>query len=454
MVVAALVSSALPGSAQAKPSLRTGFLENLYGSADPAVRDQWFDRTVDVHAGVVRLHVFWRSVAATRPLNPRNPGDPAYNWGNLDDSVRDASQRGLRVLLTATAAPNWAEGANRPGRVSPGSWKPSPGAFGDFGRALAQRYSGGLLGLPRVTDYQAWNEQNLSNHLSPQYRRKRQFSARHYVKMLNAFREGVKSVHQSNNVVTGGTAPYGDPPGGDRTRPLTFWRKAFCLRGRKHLRRRACDTKARFDILAHHPINTSGGPHRSAINPNDASTPDFKNVVRVLRKAERVGNVGGGRHPAWATEIWWESDPPDRIQGIPLRRHARWLEEALYVLWKQGARVVINLQVRDGRYNRQTRLDHNTAGIFFHSGKSKPARKAWSFPFVAHRRSHRKVRLWGKAPGGGTVEIQRRNRRHWRTIKRVNAGANGIFTGRLRLGGKPTLRARMSSEAGLPWRVK
>ena len=419
-LASALVFGLLAGSAEAKGKLETGFLEVLYGSGDAGVRDQWFDRTVDANAGVVRLHVFWSSVAAHEPTAPTNPADPAYQWGTLDGSVIDAADRGLKVLLTITGTPAWAEGPNRPNNVNPGSWKPNPNAFGQFAEAVAERYSGDFLGLPRVRHYQAWNEGNLEGHLSPQYEDGKQYSVGHYRRMLNAFSEGIKAVDPTNQAVTTGTAPYGDPPGGTRTRPLVFLRKLMCLQGRKELNDRPCETKPEFDILAHHPINTAGGPHRSALHPDDASTPDFKNVVRVLRRAERAGNVVGDKHPAWATEIWWESDPPDDRQGIPVGRHARWLEDALYVLWKQGAKVVINLQVRDAAFDPQNPFVRNTAGVIFNSGEEKPAFRAWRFPFVTHRRSGSKVGAWGIAPSAGELRIERKRGNDWRSIERFD----------------------------------
>lgn len=450
-LAAAAAASLLGGSAQAKGKLETGFLEVLYGSADAGLRDQWFDRTVDAHAGVVRLHVFWRSAAPTEPTDPLNPADPAYQWGTLDGSVTDAAERGLKVLLTITSVPDWAEGANRPGNVNPGSWKPNPNAYGEFAQAVAERYSGDFLGLPRVKHYQAWNEQNLEVHLSPQYEDGKQYSVGHYRRMLNAFTSGIKAVDPTNQAVTGGTAPYGDPPGGKRTRPLVFLRKLMCLKGRKKLADSPCPTKPRFDILAHHPINTSGGPHRSAVHPDDASTPDFKNVVRTLRAGERASNVPGGNHPAWATELWWESNPPDNRQGIPVARHARWLEDALYVLWKQGAKVVINLQIRDAEFNQQTAFERNTTGIFFHSGEKKPAFRAWRFPFVTHRRSSKQIGAWGKAPAAGTLVIERKRDGKWRKLKQRQVDAGEVFTEALKLGGAAKLRARVGATTSLAW---
>ena len=101
--------------------------------------------------------------------------------------------------------------------------------------------------------------------------------------MLNAFDAGVHAVQPGAVVVTGGTAPNGGPRGSDRTRPLAFQRALLCLKGRTKLKPVTCGTKARFDALAHHPINTSGGPSRSALHPDDASTPDVDEVVRTLR---------------------------------------------------------------------------------------------------------------------------------------------------------------------------
>ena len=359
--------------------------------------------------------------------------------------MQAASARGLKVLITVYDAPSWAEGSNRPGNAPAGTWKPDPGKFRQFATALASRYSGSFGGLPRVRYFQALNEPNLSGYLNPQYKHKTAKSPGLYRELLNGFYAGVKSVHKDNKVLTAGTAPYGDPRGGDRMHPISFWRKALCVKHR-------CQHKAKFDILAHHPIDTSGGPHRSAVSPLDAATPDLHNVIDVLRNAERKHRVKGGHHPVWATELWWESDPPDHVQGVPVKRHARWLEEALYVLWKQGAQAVINLQIRDSEFTQQTAAQRDTTGIYFHSGKAKPARRAWSFPFVTHRKSGKKVKTWGKAPAGGKLSIQRKHKGHWRTVRRVSVHAGEIFHPSLRMSGSGTLRAGVGGEKSMAWK--
>ena len=177
--------------------------------------------------------------------------------------------------------------------------------------------------------------------------------------MLNASYAAVKAVDPAMRVVTAGTAPYGDPPGGNRVRPVDFWRQVLCVspakkKKKKHKKKgahkgavgTAAGCQAKFDVLAHHPINTSGSPRRHAVNSNDASSPDLDRIARVLRAAERAGTVLPGRHPLWATEMWWDSKPPNSA-GSPLGRQARWIEDALYQAWKDGASVVVNLVIRD-----------------------------------------------------------------------------------------------------------
>jgi len=269
--------------------------------------------------------------------------------------------------------------------------------------------------------------------------------------MLNAFYAGVKAVNSDNQVVSAGTAPYGDPPGGIRSRPLAFLRDMLCLD--PELNATACPEKAAFDILAHHPINTSGGPKLSAGHPDDASSPDFKHVVEVLRAAEKAGTTGsGGRHRAWATELWWESDPPDGEEGIPLKRHARYIEQALYLLWRGGASVVINLQLQDAVFDAESPFEADATGVLFADGSPKPALTAFRFPFVADR-TGRELLFWGKSPRAGKLAIQRKRGKRWRTEKRLRVREGQVFTRKLRAG-RGKFRARLGGEKSLVWKQR
>jgi hypothetical protein len=466
------------GDAVAARGLVTGFGDGLYQAPDPATRSLWLDRTVQSGAGLVRFNLSWRSAAPSRPADPANPGSSGYRFGTLDAAVREARARGLAVMITFASAPAWAEGPGRPASALPGTWDPDPSAVGAFAGAVAARYSGrfdpdgpgAAAVLPPAQAIQVWNEQNLLEHLMPQYQGNTPVSPEHYREMLNASYAAVKAVNPSMLVVTGGTAPYGgNTPRGPRVRPVQFDRQLLCLRQAKATKRKrkgkrkrgarlvrvtGCPGPANFDVLAHHPINTSGPPTQHAYHGDDASSADLARIRRVLRAAQRGRTVSPGPHPIWATEIWWDSDPP-RLAGSPLARQARWIEQAMYLLWRDGASAVVNLRIRDSSAGPQGVLDGSGSGIYSADGRPKPSAVAFSFPFVTERmRRRHSLRAWGKAPATGKLAIQRRARGHWATVRKLRVRQGAVFAVRLRLRGKQRLRARVAGIRSLVWKQR
>ena len=463
ILAALLLTLVLPGSASAARGLELGLTDSVYTAGDAATRQLWLDRTVDARAGLVLLSASWGGIAPDpRPagFDPTDPNDPAYSWATLDAAVQDATARGLRVAIIVGHAPSWAEGQNRPSleEAPAGTWRPDPVAVGQFATAIATRYSGsfspaGLPGsvLPPVRVWQLWAEPNLSNYLTPQFEGHQPASPDHYRQMLNAFYGSVKGVSSDNFVLTGGTAPYGDPPGGRRMQPVTFWRELFCFKG-KHLRGTKCPDPAQLDAISHHPINV-GSPRRKALSPDDASTPDLGKIARILHKAERRGRVlPKGEKSFWATEIWWDSNPPDP-EGVPEAQHARWLAESLYLLWRQGVDTAIWFQIRDAAPEPSFGATPQT-GLFLQDGTPKLAYEAFRFPFVGDRTGKRKVRVWGKAPAPGPVWIQRSRGGEWHDLKQIEVPVSRVFQTSIALRGKAMLRARTDSEASLAWLQK
>jgi hypothetical protein len=445
-----------PSASAARP-LVTGFADPLYLSSDPATRSAWFGRSAQAGAGIARLTVLWAELAPTRPANPSDPADPAYRFAALDAAVRGAAAAGLEPLITVSRAPAWAEGPGRPASAPTGSWLPQPNELGQLAAAVARRYAGDFAGpggvLPRVRFLQAWNEPNLPLYLSPQWRGKTPTGPLHYRQLLNAFYAGVKSVRPDDLVVTAGTAPFGDRPRGKRTRPVRFWRTVFCLRERRSkLRRSKCTRagRAQFDVLAHHPINPVTRPAKPAADPDDASSADMGRIRRVLRAAERFGTIGPpGRRPLWATELWWETNPLDSLLGVNPARQARFLEQAMYLIWKGGGSAAINLQVADGATWASGQI--NQSGIFLAGGAPKPSFTAFRFPLVAERLNARSVRVWGKSPVAGTLLIQAARGGAFRTARSLQLGAGEVFSTRLRFRGRRQLRASVGGENSLVW---
>lgn len=449
----------LSAPAAARP-LELGFFDSVF-SAGGDSSDTWLGRSADAGAGIVRIDIGWPVPNTPRRpagFDARNPADPHYDFTRADAAIRDAAAHGLRVLASFTGAPRWAEGARRPKDAMPGTWRPDPRAIEAYGAALARRYSGAFpdplrpgSALPRVEAFQVWNEPNIPKYLSPQWIGRRPASPGWYRLMLNAFYRGVKSQAPRALVVTAGTGPFGDALPGGRLMPTRFWRELLCVdTDGAHLRGRRCAGAAHFDVLSHHPYSV-GSPTRRALNGDDVSIPDLAKLRAVLRAAER----GGGalpriHHRMWVTEVSYDSSPPDP-DGIPAARHARFLEQTLYLLWSAGVDTVIWFQIRDQPPD-PSYIATNQSGVYTLDGRPKPALAAFRFPLVAARSGDR-MRVWGRAPVTGVVALEARRARGWRVVRKLGASAGVPFvTPGVNTKGV-TYRARAGRFTSLPWRA-
>jgi hypothetical protein len=469
-VLALLASCAFLLGASATPalatrSLTTGLTESaplVSGAAGTSAATWSADASTD-GVSMVRIAVGWSGVApaARAPgFNASNPSSPGYDWASVDPQVKTLTSEGFTVLITINSAPSWAEDG-APGRfANPGSWRPDPTQFAEFATAIATRYDGRfrdpgspLRTLPRVRYWQAWNEPNLAYYLDPQWVKVRgrlqPASPTLFRGLENAFYRAVKRVSQRNFVVMGGTAPYGDLPGGARMRPLTFYRYLFCERNNAALSKAPCPGPTYFDAVDHHPY-AIGGPLQKAFNANDLAVPDVYRVVRVVDAAEREGRALPRAHKQlWIGEISWDTDPPDP-QAVPIEREARWLEQSMYVLWRQGASVFLWLQVVDGPPIPDYASTYQ-AGLYFLSGDAKPAARAYRFPFVTQRTAPGRITAWGRAPLAGVLEIERQSGTGWQALRRLTVRRGQVFETSLRLTGRAVLRAEIGRTVSLTW---
>jgi hypothetical protein len=465
-LLAAFLLAAPSPAAAAPHGLRLGLADASFSSSDAALRDEWLARARSARASLVMLGAAWAEIAPRTPpagFDAADPADPSYDWETLDGAVRAAASAGLEPVLDVASAPSWAEGPGRPSpAVAPaGAWLPQPPALGRFARALASRYSGrfvdpadpGAGALPRVRYFEIWSEENLAEHLMPLWRGGRLAAPAHYRAMLNAAYAGIHAADPGDRVIVGGLAPYGDPrAGGSRVPPVWFWRSLLCLRGSR-LRPVACPDPARFDIAAHNPIDVFG-PSRGAVSPLDASTPDIGRLTRIVRRAVATGRALPARpKPFWAPEIWWDSNPPDP-RGVPIHRHARFLTESLFELWRQGVSAVIWWYLRDQAPGAAGFAATQQSGLFLRGGRAKPAYRAFRFPFLARREGRGRVLLWGKAPAPGPVVVERRAPAGWAPLARAVAGRDRVFLARVDAGGGFRARVRQDGQTSLAWRVR
>jgi hypothetical protein len=450
-----------PARRPGAPYLALGFVDDpLFETTPPATERHFMGTAAHIGSTWVRLSVLWSEIApAVRPagFKAADPGDPHYDWAPLDASVRAAAAAHEHILLTVYSAPAWALGKGPPHSFE---WKPSPFAFGAFAAAVARRYSGHYVDraesprpLPAAGALEAWNEPNLPTSLQPQWVRHGKrffaFSPGWYRRLLNAFYGAVKRVLPHVPVLAAGLAPYGDPPGGPRMRPVTFLEGVLCLNGR--LRPLRCPGPAHLDGIDDHPYSINPTVH--AFNVDDTSVPDVHRLSHVLAVAvARHRALPHGPKQTWVSEIEWPSDPP-RPHAPSLAVQARYLDYCFYNLWAQGVTHIFwfTLSDRDTDYVDQV----PGSGVFFASGAPKPAARAYAFPFVALPGARSSLTLWGRAPHPGRVVIAIHQRAGWRVLRRLSTTRGGIFFARTRVRLPPgaLLRATVGRMASLPWRA-
>lgn len=456
-LLVALLCLALPAAAQAgNRPLQTGIFDSdsFYSEEGPLA----FERVRDVGAKWSRIWVPWSAIAPDkRPKqwNPRLPSDKNYSWDSLDEVVTEAEDAGIEPVLVVFGSPRWAHDPDCEGNEI---CAPDPEDYGDFAHAVAHRFNGDYLDLPRVKYWQAWNEANIYPFLLPQYD---DFgdavSPEIYRQMLNAFADAAKQERADNLVLSSGLAPV-ERPGS--VAPMEFMRRLLCMEGRRNPRPEpGCTEVAKFDIWTTHPY-TPGSPTRPSVGADDATLTDLPEMSRLLRAAERAGHIETDlpKVPFWVTEFSWDTRGPDP-GGVPVHLHARWTAEALYRMWSAGVSNVFWFLLRDqpgdgappdifqsGLYYRGKDLDLDTP---------KPAARAFHFPLVAIP-GNKGVRVWGRTPTSrpGVVQIQVRTGGGWVTARRIYADRFGIFTRLTDIRSHGWARAMYDGRVSLPYRIE
>jgi hypothetical protein len=440
VAAAAAAALVLAGSAEAARPLRTALNDNgELASPDAALFAQ---RVRGAGATMVRVVITWGDVATARPSNPADPNDPAYDWSIFDAKVAMLKSHGIEPLAVLQYPPVWALD------IRPSA--PDPKQAGLFMRAAAEHYSGRTPGIPRVRYWQVLNEPNVNFYFAPPFNRAgRPYSPIVYRPIVNAVASAVHAVRSDNVVVAGGLSPFTVKRGETRTiGPLAFMRSMLCM-SKGPRPKPTCRARVEFDVWSHHPY-TSGGPTHHAANPNDVSLGDLPKMRALLDASVKARHVSSrSRVQFWVTEFSWDTNPPDKY-GVPVRLQARWVSQALYVMWRAGIDLVAWLQMTDAPIREAVQ-----SGLYYRGSTPERARPkltltAFRFPFVALREGRRTV-VWGRTPTStaGPVVIQWRRSGGWRQVARLQANEFGIFTARLPLAKTGSMRARVTGAASL-----
>jgi hypothetical protein len=185
-----------PGVAQAR------LVKSLWGPAElpagnvrcptQAARCSAFPTYRELGVDVFQFQLHWDEVAPTRPSNPRDPEDPAYHWGAVDQIVNEAARYEIGLAALAERSPPWANGGRAP------IWAPAnPNDFADFVYAASQRY-------PSIHRWMIWGEPARAENFQPM-RRGQHKGPRLYAVILDKAYAALKKARRQNIVIGGMT---------------------------------------------------------------------------------------------------------------------------------------------------------------------------------------------------------------------------------------------------------
>ena len=312
LFLASLAAVLLVPAATAADRMWVGFHDDPMLRWDET-RTEAMDRARGNEAAILRTVVDWSKVAPERPAQATNPFDPAYQFGDVDEYIRNAQLRGLEVLITLWGTPGWANGGQKP-QAMPRRLAD----FQSFSRAIASRYSGRNPGYPFVRFYTIWNESNLATFLVPQFNAAGKIvSPANYAKLARAGIAGIKAGNRRALVAIGETSSHGRDKRRagqtDTVAPATFMKGvAAALRG------------VRFDAYAHHPypFPVAQKPTQLVRYPNVTlkSMPRFEKDIDIAFRRKNI--------PIWITEYGSETKPGEPA-GVTEAQQAVYLPQAI-----------------------------------------------------------------------------------------------------------------------------
>lgn len=461
---------------------------------------------------MVRVIVVWSQIAPDwdsrtppRAFDASDPDTyPRANWAPYDAIVKQAAKDGIGVDFTLSGgAPRWAEGPGIPPAARENlywAWRPSASAFGQFVRAVGERYSGTYVPpgqtdpLPRVDFWSIWNEPNFGEDLGPQAIKGSTVSVAPgmYRSLVGQAWSALGATgHSRDTILIGEFAPRGMSARGTRkrpqglpgqfaqTKPLQFLRTLYCvdtayreLRGGA-ARAVGCPSTAagsrRFrrsnpglfqaSGLADHPYPSNQPPTvETSRDPDIAPFPRLANLEHAIDRVQRV--YGSRRRlPIYNTEYGYITRPPNRGKFVSPATAAYYLNWAEYLSWRQP-RIASTMQylLADPSSHGAFAGDGGFAsGLEFANGRAKPGYGAYRLPLylpVTSARRGRALEVWGcvrpsryalfdsGAPQAAQIQFARSPSRRFTTVKTITVTDpdNCYFDVRIRFPGSGLVR--------------
>lgn len=389
-----LLGAAASG-AQAAPGLSYGLQDDAWISYGPGTLDERI-------ASLQRLGI--RTVRVTLRWDRIQPARDRFDWGRPDTVLPALDAAGIGLVVTLFGTPGWANGGagkNVPPRLAVD--------FARFARAVALRY-------PFVGRFVIWNEPNQRRWLMPPS------PALYVIRLLNPAYAAIHAVSPDALVGGGVTAPRGGSGG---VSPVSFIRGMGAA-------------GARLDAYAHHPYALGRGETPWGGGCDHCETITLSTIGRLLAETRRAF---GRPVRIWLTELGYQSNPPDRLLGVPPMAQASYIAGAAYRAWATP-RVDLLIQYL---YRDEPGLDRWQSGVETVRGVAKPALGALALPLAQMSRAGLRTILWGDVrPGEGR---RRYVLQRWDGARWQSAG------GAVATAGNGTLRRVVRAGAGARFRL-
>jgi hypothetical protein len=355
VAAAAIVALTVP-AAGAAPRMLMGFQD------DPSFRwakdsHTMLDRAAQTGVSIIRTTADWNAIAPTKPANPTDSFDPAYQLADFDELARSAQQRGLELLITIWGTPKWANGGKGP-NVAPRN----VADLKAFAQALADRYSGRHTGFPYVARWSVWNEPNLDLFLTPQFSRSGKIvGPALYAKLYRAAYAGIKAGNPAAQVAIGETSARG------RDRKLPGVSGSISPGRFAELLAKAAPT-LKFDAWAQHPYPTVPNmkPLQRVKWPN-VTLPSLKKFETSLDRWFHRKGI-----PIWITEYGHETKPGEP-RGVTVSQQRAYAATAInYARRDPRVQMFIWFILRDDASSKWQ------SGLYSQNDAAKPALATWS----------------------------------------------------------------------------
>lgn len=467
---------ALPARALASDTESSMMIDDnelIYSTAGNTV--SVMEQMKDLGVDDVKVSVVWSLIAPdpnsrTKPnFDATDPAAyPAGAWSRYDLIAREAAKLDMGVYFQLMGPdPTWAREPGPDQGPVLGHY-PYPSDWQQFVEAVGKRYSGNyvvgsasssasstgqplsVLGIPlslggqsdssnsstpipRVSNWEIWNEPNERSWLNPWYRkqgrRELYIQPEEYRSIVNAAWSALQSTgHGSDTILVGETANQGV------LEPIQFVRGLYCVGSNNlplHGRAAAalgCPTSGTpssfvaanpglFDAtgFAHHPYAFDIPPNRPYPERYFVTLQNLPSFERLLTQIySSYGRNPAGGVPLYLTEWGYESNPPNPYVHTTLGEQETYLNEGEYMTWQDPyVRALAQFELLDDGPKPDTtpgtRAYWSTfqTGLEFSDGTHKPSYDAWEVPIWVPNPQHgSNVTVWAQLRPADHTTVQ------------------------------------------------